>query len=215
MIATSPSDVTPVWLTEKSNGKTVEAELWHGIVDKNLADWEAEWIPDLQRRLKLLNQSNVERRFWPQSRHWDWRDKLREIERRLANLSFAIVAEGMTQAMMTIDLTKRARLESQKGQHLVYVDFLEAAPWNRNDVAEEPARFVGCGSILINAAVQQSQLEGFKGRIGLHSLPQANNFYANACGMTDLGQDVMYENLRYFEMDPETALGFIEKGKGE
>lgn len=215
MIATTPSDVTPVWLTNRKTEEQVDAELWHGIVDKNLADWEAEWIPDLQRRLKLLNQQNVERRFWPQSRHWDWRDKLREIERRLANLSFALVAEGMTQAMMTVDLSKRARMPRHVGQHLVYVDFLEAAPWNRNDLAEEPALFGGCGSILINAAIQQSILEGFKGRIGLHSLPQANSFYANVCGMTDLGLDANYENLRYFELDTEGAHRFIGKGKGE
>ncbi len=215
MIATTPSDVTPVWLTNRSTNELIQAELWHGIVDKNLGDWEAEWVPDLQRRLKLLNQKSVERRLWPQSRNWNWRDKLIEIERRLANLSFAIVAEGMTQAMMTIDLSKRAKIPSQASQHLAYVDFLEAAPWNRNDIAEEPSKFSGCGSILINAAIQQSKLEGFKGRIGLHSLPQANSFYANTCGMTDLGQDASYENLRYFELTAEGAQRFIEKGKGE
>lgn len=215
MISTTPSDVTPVWLTNRSTSELVQAELWHGIVDKNLGDWEADWVPDLQRRLKLLNQKNVERRFWPQSRHWDWRDKLTAIERRLANLSFAVVGDGMTQAMMTIDLTKRARMAKHEGQHLVYIDFLEAAPWNRNDLAEEPSRFGGCGSILINVAIQQSMLEGFKGRIGFHSLPQANNFYANTCGMIDLGQDSSYENLRYFELDPDSALRFLEKGKGE
>ena len=121
----------------------------------------------------------------------------------------------MTQAMMTIDLTKHARVPCHEGQHLVYVDFLEAAPWNRNDLAEEPAKFGGCGSILINAAIQQSILEGFKGRVGLHSLPQANNFYANACGMTDMGQDANYENLRYFELNTEGAHCFIEKGRRE
>lgn len=215
MIATAPSEVTPVWLTNRSTKEVVDAELWHGIGDKNLADWEAEWIPDLQRRLKLLNQQKVERRFWPQSRHWDWRDKLREIELRLANLSFALVADNMTQAMMIIDLTKRARMSGHEGQHLVYIDFLEAAPWNRNDLAAEPAKLGGCGSILINAAIQQSILEGFKGRIGLHSLPQSNGFYTNACGMADLGQDSNNNTLRYFELDPDSARTFIEKGKGE
>ena len=215
MIVTAPSDVTPVWLTNKSTGEFLDAELWHGIVDKNLAIWEAEWVPDLQRQLKLLNQQNVERRFWPQGRHWNWRDKLRKIERRLANLSFATVADVITQAMMTIDLTKRARMSEQEGQHLVYIDLLEAAPWNRNDIAEEPAKFGGCDSILINAAIHQSISEGFKGRVGLHSLPQSNNFYANACGMTDLGRDTSYENLRYFELHPDSAPSYNEKGKGE
>ena len=215
MIGTSPSAVTPVWLKNRNTKEAVDAELWHGIVEKNLADWEAEWVPDLQRRLKLLNQQNIERHLWPQSRHWNWRDKLAEIERRLANLSFAIVAEGMTQAMMTIDLTKRAKLPGQVGQHLVYVDFLEAAPWNRNDLVEEPSKFIGCGSILINAAIQQSINEGYKGRVGLHSLPQANGFYANICGMVDMTPDAKYQNLRYFELDPDGAQRFIEKGKGE
>jgi hypothetical protein len=52
----------------------------------------------------------------------------------------------------------------------------------------------------------------FKGRIGLHSLPQANAFYANTCGMTDLGFDQDYEGLRYFEMTPGQAEAFIAKG---
>ena len=56
-------------------------------------------------------------------------------------------------------------------------------------------------------------MEGFKGRIGLHSLPQSNNFYANKVGMTDMGQDEEYQNLRYFEMTPEQAEAFIEKGR--
>lgn len=46
---------------------------------------------------------------------------------------------------------------------------------------------------------------------GLHSLPQANGFYANTCGMTDLGPG--YDNLRYFEMTPEQAQVFIAKGE--
>ncbi len=48
---------------------------------------------------------------------------------------------------------------------------------------------------------------------GLHSLPQANGFYANTCGMTDLGPDPGYDNLRYFEMTPEQAQVFIAKGE--
>lgn len=215
MTVIAPTQITPVYLQGKKSGGLVGAELWHGIVDKNLADWEAEWIPNLQQRLKTLNQRNVERRFWPQSRHWNWRAKLTEIELRLGSLSFAIVADGMTQAMMTLDLTKRARLPCQKTQHLLYVDFLEVAPWNRNDLTGEPARYSGAGSILILAAIEQSMLEGFKGRVGLHSLPQSNRFYANNCGMEDLGQDATYDNLRYFEMTPEQAQNFIGKGRGE
>ena len=55
----------------------------------------------------------------------------------------------------------------------------------------------------------------FHGRIGLHSLPQANGFYADTCGMTDLGADPDYEGLRYFEMTPEDAQAFIAKGRSK
>ena len=66
--------------------------------------------------------------------------------------------------------------------------------------------------ILIRAAIALSEDLEFYGRIGLHSLPQANGFYANTCGMTDLGADPDYEGLRYFEMTPEQARAFNTKG---
>lgn len=48
--------------------------------------------------------------------------------------------------------------------------------------------------------------------VGLHSLPQSNGWYANVCGMADLGADAGYQNLRYFEMVPDMADAFIAKG---
>ena len=62
------------------------------------------------------------------------------------------------------------------------------------------------------AAIALSQELEFKGRIGLHSLPQANSFYANTCGMSDLGMDPDHLGLRYFEMTSEQAEAFIAKG---
>jgi hypothetical protein len=70
----------------------------------------------------------------------------------------------------------------------------------------------GVGSVLIGTAIELSKELEFKGRIGLHSLPQANGFYANFCGMTDMGPDSANHDLRYFEMTPEQAEAFIEKG---
>ena len=206
-------EVTVISLFDVAGGNMVDAELWDAITEKNLADWEAEWTPELFRLLQTLNRQGVERRFWPQSRHWNWRDKMKAIESRLANQSFSIVCQDMTQAVMITDLTKRARIPDQKNDHLAYLDFLEVAPWNRREVAQKPPRFSGAGSILILAAIELSKMEGFKGRIGLHSLPQSNNFYANKVGMTDMGQDEEYQNLRYFEMTPEQAEAFIEKGR--
>ena len=213
MTAPVPNSVVPVQLYDVARDAAVDAERWSTIGEKNLADWEAEWIPALHVQLKVLHQSGVNRSLWPQSRKWDWRDKQAAIELSLANQSFAIVAQGTTQAMMIVDLTKRARLQSQLLQHLVYVDFLEVAPWNRHDLQGGTPCFTGAGSILIGTAIEFSRLQGFKGRVGLHSLPQSNSFYANACGMEDLGADPNYANLRYFEMTPDAAERFMKKGK--
>lgn len=210
---TRQPEITPIALTRFDTKDLVNAELWDTITEQNLADWEAKWTPELFKLLEALHDKGIERTLWPQSRHWDWRAKTLAIESRLDQQCFAIVCEGMTQAMMITELTKRARLDSQKNDHLVYVDFVEAAPWNRRDILGEPPRFTGCGSILIRAAIEYSILEGFKGRIGLHSLPQANDFYANKVGMTDMGQDPDYQNLRYFEMTPESAEAFAQEGE--
>ena len=205
-------EISRVYLRNAATGAAEEAELWDAITEKQLADWEAEWIPELFKALQRLHRSGVERRFWPQSRHWNWRNKMKAIEGLLSQQGFAIVCEGMTQGMMIVNVTKRARLDRQKDQHLVYIDYLENAPWNRKELLYDPPRYRGIGTLLIRAAIEYSRLEGFKGRIGLHSLPQSNSFYANVCGMTDLRTDPAYQNLRYFEMTSEQAEAFIAKG---
>jgi hypothetical protein len=63
------------------------------------------------------------------------------------------------------------------------------------------------------AAIQLSIDEGNLGRIGLHSLPQADAFYSR-CGMTDMGPDTNYPKfpLRYFEMTETQASSFMKGG---
>ena len=92
------------------------------------------------------------------------------------------------------------------------MEFVENAPWNRPELFDPP-RYRGVGSILIRAAVALSEDLEFHGRIGLHSLPQSNGFYANTCGMTDLGVAPDYEGLRYLEMTPGTGAGLRREGE--
>jgi hypothetical protein len=205
--------ISPVFLFSPQSGQSEAAELWDAITEKQLADWEGEWVPELFKAVQRLKRAGVERKHWPQSRHWDWRRKTEALQGMLANPGFSVVCAGVTQGMMLVDTTmKRCRLESQKGKNLVYVSFVETAPWNRKELLFDPPRYRGVGAILIRAAIELSKEAEFKGRMGLHSLPQANSFYANVCGMTDLGADQDYQGLRYFEMSPEQAEAFIKKG---
>ncbi len=213
MTKTQPPDISQIYLYNQETQNSVEAELWDAITDKNLGDWELEWTPELHKRLKILHGQGIERSHWPQSRLWDWRRKLKAIEGLLANQCFSIVCDGVTQAMMITDLTHRSRIDESKTSHLVYIEYLETAPWNRNSITGETARYTGCGSIMLKAAIELSKQEGFQGRVGLHSLPQANNFYGNKVGMIDLGIDDDYQGLRYFEMTPDIAETFIKEGE--
>ena len=203
---------TPVVLLNVKTGKPEIAELLDAITEQQLTDWEGAWLPELFAALKRLRDAGIERRHWPQSRHWDWRRKAAALQAMLSNPGFSIVCDGVTQGLMLVNLaSERCRIEEQKGKHLVYVSFVENAPWNRAELVNPP-RFRGVGTILIRVAIELSKQEEFKGRIGLHSLPQSNAFYSNTCGMTDLGPDQNNQGLRYFEMTPEQAEVFIAKG---
>jgi hypothetical protein len=65
--------------------------------------------------------------------------------------------------------------------------------------------------VMIAAAVELSWELGYKGRIGLHSLTDAEFFYKKTCGMTELGRDSAHEDLMYFEMTEKQAEAFRGK----
>jgi len=113
---------------------------------------------------------------------------------------------------MLVDVTKFAKLPVQEGRELVYVDFLATAPWNRPNFVQAP-KYKGIGRLLIATAVSLSLTLEFKGRIGLHSLPQSENWYATVCGFTAGGYD-QEKKLHYFEMTEVQAASFLtEEGR--
>lgn len=201
-----------MFLLETVSGQPVEAELRDAIGEQQLVDWEDQWKAALDAVVQRLRDAGVDRTCWPQSRHWDWRRKATNYSGSLANPCFCIVCDGVTQGMMILDTLSSARLDSQAGKSMIYIEYLEVAPWNRRHLEDDVPRYRSVGSILLRAAIEVSLQEGFKGRVGLHSLPQSNDWYANKCGMADLGADAGYQNLRYFEMTPEMAAAFIAKG---
>ena len=192
----------PTFLRDLTTDDVVPAELVYGIGVNHIMDWHNAWQPALGALKAALHEQGVPKSEWPQTGHWNWAAKVAEDE-LLAFRTFSITAEGMTQALMRVDLTKTARLEGVSGKPLVYVDYLEVAPWNQS-FAGTQKKYRGAGPILLAAAVELSFEEGFKGRIGLHSLPQAEPYYEKE-GMIDLGPDAQVQNLRYYEMTSDVA----------
>jgi len=202
-------DISIIYLLDVATGDSVEAELRDAIEQAQLDDWHTKWQPALLAVLQELARKGVPMSQWPQSWHWNWAQKTARVQGLLAFRGFSVAALGETQGLAQVDLTKTCRESNQRGKPFVYLEYLEVAPWNRPKLGAAP-RLRGVGSALITAAIALSEDEGFKGRLGLHSLPQADDFYRKI-GMTDLGQDVAYQNLRYFEMTSEQARAFFEK----
>lgn len=77
-------------------------------------------------------------------------------------------------------------------------------------MVKEPT-YKGAGRVLIGTAVSLSIEEELRGRIGLHSLPGAEDFYRDAIGMADLGvdKDGPHKGLRYFELSESQISGFL------
>ncbi|AMX98799.1 GNAT family N-acetyltransferase [Mesorhizobium ciceri] len=199
---------SPVFLRDVASGGVVAAELVCGIDVPHLLDWHNAWQPELGAIKATLYKQGVPKSEWPQSGHWRWPDKVEEGG-LLGFETFCVTAAGMTQAMMRVNVaTKESRLEDSAGKPIAYVDYLEVAPWNQPIVGMQ-RRFKGAGTILMVAAAALSVDQEFKGRVGLHALPQSEVFYRDI-GMIDLGPDAEVPGkLHYFEMTAEVAQALI------
>lgn len=183
----------------------VDAEIVDQLSKEELMATHLDWAPV---RLDALKRLYKEKRSWPEHWHWDWTRKA-ELLNLLAYRCLGIECEGHMQGLMMVStIAGKSRLGGQLGKAILYVEFVESAPWNLKDLVEDP-KFSGVGVALLEAAIEFSEQEGFGGRIGLHSLPQSEQFYRKY--MTDLGPDDGHsEGLRYFEMSVEQVRYFLE-----
>lgn len=186
-----------IQLTDEG-GRVVGAKLFEGIAEENRRDYADHWQPILRRFREeaLLRRARGEECFEGDDAHWNWARLAEQAEGNLSVRQFVIEADGMTQGMMQVNFLQRSRLEAN--QHLVYVDRLAAAPWNRGSFGQTK-RLRPVGLLLMRQAVGTSVAEGFEGRIGLHSLPGAIRIYQRL-SMTSFGPDGDHQNLEYFEL---------------
>jgi hypothetical protein len=175
-------------LLRVSDDKVVNAELTE-LSSKHLDDFETFWKP-------RLSSSNEE------DRHWCWVNKY--LKTATPNYErYALECDSITQGLMLLELDCHySRIESDRG--LVYIDFLSTAPWNRRSI-QENVTYKGVGSALVTFAISRSFDLGYQGRVGLHALPKAEDFYEKIMEMFNLGCDTNKENLKYFELPASRA----------
>ena len=195
----------PTRLFDRTNEQVVAAEILNEISRDELIDVHMDWQP---ARLDALKYLRSQGRPWPENWHWDWSTKADNLN-FLAYRCFAVECEGRTQGLMMIStIGWRGRIDARAGKPVLYIEYIESAPWNLAALVESP-RFSGVGVALMQAAIQVSVDEGFAGRIALHSLPQSQPFYRRY--MHDLGIDLSHaEKLCYFEMTEDQAKEFVE-----
>ncbi|PYK00350.1 MAG: GNAT family N-acetyltransferase [Verrucomicrobia bacterium] len=194
-----------VFLRKSETNELVESSLLDEVTDHHLALWNGSWRPAMEAYCagRVLRDK-------PEDHHWDWKWKANEWRPLLGYHSFAIVCENDLQGLMVASDFKSARLQAQFGKPIVYVEFVATAPWNRPEL-QNPPRYRGVGTVMVAAAVELSWDLGYRGRIGLHSLPKAEPFYRESCGMTELGKDAAHQNLMYYEMTDNQADRFRQK----
>ena len=201
-------------LLNRHTGGYEDVDLITPIQQQDIQCFQNDWLPPINHKiaelkangtytLDALKQANI------LDAHWDWPTKFGARAGALEWNSFALRAAGRTQALMFVNLVHRGRLPSQINQHLVYVDLLATAPWNRKGFSTTPL-YRGAGEILMTEAILLSRDEGFEGRIGLHSLPGAEDFYADTWLMESLGLDPAYQNLEYFELTQQKASNLLD-----
>ena len=195
----------PISLVDRSKNEPVAASLIVGVTHDLLETAELAWASlriEGAKRLKAVG-GNV-----PQHWHWDWKRKSPMID-LLAYQCFGIECDGEMQGLMLVNTTNHvSRLAGQKGKPLVYVDYIETAPWNLKEFTTQP-RYGAVGVRLIEAAVRFSVDEEFGGRVGLHSLPQSEKFYEKTCAMTRGEIDLQYEKLCWFELTANNVKKFL------
>jgi GNAT superfamily N-acetyltransferase len=191
----------------------IGAVLHDGVSAEQLLAAEKDWkVARYQIVFELIKKGRPATEF-PQHWRWDWSKKAPQL-RLLATRTFGIECETKWQGlMMTTTVAHVAHIGEDKGKPLVYIKYLESAPWNLKNFADKP-RFGGIGLRLIEAAILLSIEEGFFGRIGLHSLPNpATEGFYQKLGFVRLGIDKAVENLPYYELTRQAATKFLEEAK--
>lgn len=189
-----------VRVLNRQTGQIVEAELISDVSPALVVDAQRRWN---SYRGMMLEQRSREGIGPPENSEWDWTYKLSTSDPDEIRF-FAIDLLGRVEGLMMLAVVPQAsRQEGRDRDCILYVEFLEAAPWNQPEYAGAKAQYKGIGISLLSCAVERSMEAGCGGAIGLHSLSTAEAFYGRL-QFDDLGFDAV-EGYRYFELSAKAA----------
>jgi hypothetical protein len=180
------------------------------LASSRLTDVERSWGPAREALALKVEAAG----YSLENSHWDWRNKTRYYPPGWHCL-IAVEYDGLIQGLLAVEsLLRPSRIDA--GRWVLYVDFLEVAPWNRREppgrshAAVQEPRLSGVGTLLIGEAVRMSMGKA-SGRIGLHALSGSEEFYSTRCLMRRIGPDPDYHNLVYFEYPDGVSMEWLIK----
>ena len=166
-------------VVDRETNQPTDLDLWSPVAERHKEHFLKQWRPIFDRHLDELRAKggNIDEAVqlrMIQDAHWKWASKADAIKGRLDWVSFALEGQGVAQGLMFAQTAGFSKEPTQQGMPFVKVVLLASAPWNRSALVAVP-RFKGIGRILLGAAISLSFHEEFAGRVGLHSLPQAES----------------------------------------
>ena len=203
-------------ILERKSGEMVPATFYYEVTETQLIEAESQWKPIrlfAAEKLRKSGKDAGEICQCIQHVRWDWANKAAcLVQASLAQKCFGIKLGQKWQGLIMIDLAMhRTQIQADFGKPIVYVEFLETAPWNIKGLVEEP--FYGLtGQILMRAAIRLSIAEGFSGRVGLLALPQAEGFYKNKIGMQCV-EGAGSQRMEHYELTQVAARSFLDGGQ--
>jgi len=193
---------TEIPIYDNNQKAFVKAYLVEDVPLDMIAEANLEWTRIKQQHRDRCRQQGLP---YPEHSHWNWEDKAERSEMfSVIQTRLGIVCQNEIQGLMIVESAMNfAKLPPDKGEALLYVRYLEVAPQNVEPYTK-PRKFLGVGRLFLRVAVDFSVEIGCEGRVGLHALPQAEEFY-RANGMIEFDRDPVHDNLRYFEFTSRLA----------
>lgn len=160
-------EVTEVHPFNVARGELEAAGLWHAIAEERPADREGEWVPEPFRATQRPRRAGVQPGPLAAEPVPGLAQESRGASGGAGEPGFQHRSRWTDpRHMMILDTVKRqGRLDGQRGRHLVHVELVENAPWNRSG-SFAPPRCPGIAGILVGAAVAPDEKPEFHGRTG-------------------------------------------------
>jgi hypothetical protein len=133
-------NIAQLW--ERKTDRVVSAELLPEMTPEQVVQTGGRW----QRfRIQARARLRRERAPVPEDDHWDWDEKSHDLK-FTAYRCLGIRYEDEIQGLMMIStLAVEGRLPVHKGKPVLYVKYIESAPWNLKAYVGAEARFGGIG----------------------------------------------------------------------